>query len=316
MYRKKVYLAPMAGITDRAFRKVCSEFVFGGFTSEMVSVYGLVYNNEKTKLLTRHSLKEKPFSIQLFGREPDAFVRAVEAINDLPQKPEEININMGCPMPKIVNSGAGCALMREPALCGKIVNALVSNFSYPVSVKIRAGWDFGSLNAVQVAKICEENGASSITVHGRTRTQMYSGKCDLNIIKSVKNAVKIPVIGNGDVCSKVTYDNMLKCTGCDGVAIGRAAIGNPWIFDEILGKGEKSREEKLATVLEHFCRLSEYYNETSAVKIFKKHLLKYFKNIFKTSRYNEKICECCTKNDVISLIDLASVEMQNNEDFT
>lgn len=298
----KIYLAPMAGITDIAFREICSNFGIKNFTSEMVSVYGLIYDNEKTKFLTVRSKKEKSFSVQLFGNEPKVFKNAAEILIKLPCKPDKIDINMGCPMSKITNNGAGCALMLKPELCGKIIKELTSSVDIPITVKIRAGWSNEEKNAPLIAEICEKNGASSITVHGRTRSQMYSGKSSLEIIKKVKNAVSIPVIGNGDVISRETYEQMLEYTGCDGVAIGRAAIGNPWIFDEINGFPEKSVTEKIRIVLEHFDKLCEYFGEFSAVRIFKKHLLRYFKTIFKTSKFNEKICKCEKKEDVLCLI--------------
>ena len=199
-------LAPMAGVTDRAFREICSLFGVAYFTSEMISAKGLIYNSQKTFRMLERSEMESPFAIQLFGSEPEDFKKAVYLLSE--SKPDIIDINMGCPATKIVKENSGSALMKNPKLCGEIVKAAVSESKVPVTVKIRSGWNKNNINAVEVAKICEYNGASSITVHGRTKEQGYSGISDLEVIKSVKDSVKIPVIGNGDVVDGATAKRM------------------------------------------------------------------------------------------------------------
>ncbi len=223
-----VFLAPMAGITDRPFRTLCHEMGSGLVYSEMVSAKGIYYNNENTKQLLDIGEEEMPAALQLFGSEPEimgAMGKKIEGINA-----GIIDINMGCPVPKVVKNGEGSALMKTPELAGRIIKALVEMQKKPVTIKIRKGFDDTCINAVEMAQIAEENGASAVAVHGRTREQYYSGKADWDIIKKVKKAVSIPVIGNGDIFKPQDAADMLEYTGCDAVMIARGAQGNPWIF--------------------------------------------------------------------------------------
>ncbi len=305
-------LAPMAGITDRAFREVCSEFGVSCFTSEMVSTKGIIYNSKKTFFLINHSNLEKPFAVQLFGSAPDDFYKSTEIVLKNYNNIEIIDINMGCPAPKIIKENAGSALMKTPELCGEIVYSVkksinnICEFNMPVTVKIRAGWSSNKLNAPEVAKVCEQAGANLITVHGRTREQLYSGKNDLDIIKKVKEAIKIPVAGNGDVDSFESAQNMISYTNCDLVAIGRAAIGNPWIFSQINNLSNKiiSFEEKSRVMKLHINKLCEYKTETTGVKEARKHISAYLKNFPNACEMRKKVFNTKTKSELLEICDL------------
>ena len=227
-----VLLAPMAGVTDKAFRMIVKPFGPGLMYTEMVSGKGLFYNSKKTADLLETDDIEKPVATQIFGHEPQ--VLAAIASKSLEYGAQLIDINMGCPAPKITGNGDGSALSKNPNLAGEIVAAVTEAVDVPVTVKIRKGWDEDSVNAVEMAKIAQQNGAAAVTVHGRTRQQFYSGKADLDIIKAVKEAVSIPVIGNGDIVDEESALHMLQYTGCDGIMIGRGAQGNPWIFGQII----------------------------------------------------------------------------------
>ena len=223
-----VFLAPMAGVTDLPFRILCKEMGCGLVYSEMVSAKGILYDNKNTTELLEVDPKERPVAVQLFGSDPEILGAMAKKIEDYPI--DIIDVNMGCPAPKIVKNGEGSCLMKTPELVGKIVRSLVESQKKPVTIKFRKGFDEEHINAVEIAKIAEANGASAVAVHGRTREQYYSGKADWDIIRQVKEAVKIPVIGNGDVTSAESADAIMRETGCDGVMIGRGAQGNPWIF--------------------------------------------------------------------------------------
>ena len=301
-------LAPMAGVTDRAFREICSLFGVAYFTSEMISAKGLIYNSQKTFRMLERSEMESPFAIQLFGSEPEDFKKAVYLLSE--SKPDIIDINMGCPATKIVKENSGSALMKNPKLCGEIVKAAVSESKVPVTVKIRSGWNKNNINAVKVAKICEYNGASSITVHGRTKEQGYSGISDLEVIKSVKDSVKIPVIGNGDVIDGNSAKRMKEYTGCDMIAVGRGAMGNPWIFSEINSAFndeilfiEPTLSERAEIMKLHIEKLCGYKGESVGLKEARKHIACYIKGIDGAANFRKLAFETKTKEELISLCD-------------
>lgn len=275
-------LAPMAGVADRAFRELCRDFGAAYVVTEMVSSKGVSYNNAKSTELMEISDKERPAGIQIFGNEPETMAEA--ALTAMQYKPEIIDINMGCPAPKVSGNGCGSALMKNPKLCGEIVKAVSRAVSVPVTVKIRKGWDENSVNAVEVAQICEANGASAVTIHGRTRAQQYQPYADWKIIKEVKRSVKIPVIGNGDITSAEDAQRMYEETGCDLVMIGRAALGNPWLFMQIYSWFESERQippptktERLYVMLRHIKTLCEYKGEEHGMREARKHVGWYLK---------------------------------------
>ena len=224
-------LAPMAGVSDFAFRHICFRFGAAYAVTEMVSAKALVYNDEKTKTLLYIPEKDRPCGAQIFGHEPGVMGEAAALALEI-SGADVIDINMGCPVGKIVKSGDGSAIMKDPELAGKIVDAVCASVPVPVTVKFRKGFDGGNVNAVQFARICEQAGASALTVHGRTRAQMYSGKADWDIIRDVKKSVAIPVFANGDVFSAADAEHILRYTGCDGVMIGRGSFGDPWLFEQ------------------------------------------------------------------------------------
>lgn len=270
-------LAPMAGVTDLPFRLLCREQGAGMVCMEMVSAKAVLYHNRNTEELMRTLPQEAPVSLQLFGSDPEIMG---EIAGQLQNRPFDIlDINMGCPVPKVVNNGEGSALMRDPKLAEAIIRSVVRASGKPVTVKIRKGFDREHVNAVEIAKRAEEAGAAAVAVHGRTREQLYSGTADWEIIAKVKEAVKIPVIGNGDVNDAGSAARLLAETGCDGVMVGRAARGNPWIFREIaayLENGEKktppAAEEKCACILRHAALMREYKGEYTAVREMRKHV--------------------------------------------
>ena len=241
-------LAPMAGVADRAFRELCVDFGAAYVVGEMVSSKGITYNSEKSYELLELSEKERPAAVQLFGYEPEVMAKAAEFA--MRYKPDIIDINMGCPAPKIAGNGSGAALMKDPALCGEIVRAVAGAVNVPVTVKIRKGWDKNSVNAVEVAGICEDAGAAAITVHGRTREQQYMPSADWDIIKAVKKAVSIPVIGNGDIVTAGDAARMFEYTNCDLVMVGRGALGgmrearkhSAWYFKGMQGAASLRRK--------------------------------------------------------------------------
>lgn len=275
-----VMLAPMAGVTDLPFRLLCREQGAGLLCMEMISAKAVHYNNKNTKALLEIHPDEVPVSLQLFGSEPDIMAETAARIEDRPFA--VLDVNMGCPVPKVVNNHEGSALMKNPRLAGEIVNALVRAIKKPVTVKIRKGFDDLHVNAVEIAKIAEANGAAAVTVHGRTREQYYSGNADWDIIRQVKEAVKIPVIGNGDIVDASSAVRMLEETGCDGIMIGRACRGNPWIFREVtmyLTTGKlpepPSKEMVRETILRHARLQLEYKGEYTAVREMRKHVAWY-----------------------------------------
>lgn len=284
-----VFLAPMAGVTDKAFRILCREYGCGLVYTEMVSSKGLYYGSKKTNLLLDIDDKEAPVIVQIFGSDPDIMADMAEQISEN-EKVVSIDINMGCPAPKIVKNGEGSALMKNPELAERIVKKVVSKSKKPVSVKFRKGWDENSVNAVEFAKMVEAAGASFIAVHGRTREQMYSGHADWDIIRRVKEAVKIPVIGNGDVVDEDSAKKMFDETGCDAILIGRGALGTPWIFKRIIyyfETGQKipdiSIEEKFDVILRHL-KMAEEFKGRQGIIEMRKHIAWYLKGL-KNSTY-------------------------------
>lgn len=278
------FLAPMAGIADMAFRELCVNFGAGYTVTEMVSAKGLTMGDKKSALLLTLGKDEKKAGAQIFGDDPEIMAQA--AVKCLEFHPDIIDINMGCPAPKVAMNGGGASLMKKPELAGEIVQAVSSAVDIPVTAKIRKGWDNESVNAVKMAEILEKNGASAITIHGRTRQEMYSGKVDLDIIKQVKSAVSVPVIGNGDVTDEQSAAIMLEKTGCDAVMIGRGALGNPWIFQRINAYlnecrviPEPSLAEKMTVMLRHIERLIEYKGEYTAMREARHHAAYYTKGL-------------------------------------
>lgn len=276
--KNNVFLAPMAGITDKAFRKICIDMGASLTYSEMISSKGVYYNDKKTLNLIEKNENEKPYAIQLFGNDPYIISEAIKRIEHLG---DIIDINMGCPAPKITNNGEGSALMKNPKLIGKIVNMASKTTNKPVTVKIRKGWDDNSENAVEIAKIVEENGAKLITVHGRTRNEFYTGKSDLDIIKEVKQNVNIPVIGNGDIVDVSSANNMFNYTNVDGIMIGRGTLGNPWIFKQLINNdnNEISKKDKLDMILHHYDLEIQNKGEYTAIREMRKHICWYIKGL-------------------------------------
>ncbi|MCD7777057.1 MAG: tRNA dihydrouridine synthase DusB [Clostridiales bacterium] len=277
-----VFLAPMAGVTDKVFRQLCREYGADFSYTEMVSGKGLKYNSKNTEFLLERGEGEIPYGVQLFGSDPYILSEMMKRLED--KGVELFDINMGCPAPKIVKNGEGSALMDKPQLVGEIVKKCSNGVKVPVTVKIRKG--FSRVNAVEIAKICEESGAAAVAVHGRTRDEFYGGSADLNIIKEVKDAVKIPVIGNGDVTDVKTAEKMFKTTGCNAVMIGRGSLGNPFIFREInsclkngISPKPLSYEERLETALRHMYMLIDYKGEHIAVREMRSHLSWYIKGL-------------------------------------
>lgn len=303
-----VFLAPMAGVTDKAARQIAKPFGPGLMYTEMVSGKALLYNNKKTEIMLDASEEEQPIASQLFGHEPSVLSEIAYKATEAGAK--IIDINMGCPAPKIANNGDGSAIMKNPNLAGEIVKAVVSKTNVPVTVKVRKGWDEESVNAVQIALIAEDAGASAITVHGRTRQQYYSGKADLDIIKAVKEAVKIPVIGNGDITDGKSAKHMIDYTGCDGIMIGRAAQGNPWIFKEVISYLETgiippspTVEERKEIILKHLNLLVLYKGEHRGIMEARKHMAWYVKGIKSGARIREEIFKASTFDEMKRIIE-------------
>jgi len=272
--KNNLILAPMAGVTDLAFRSICIDAGADYAVSEMVSAKALTYGNKKTFDLLQVAPNEKIKVLQLFGSEKESFAKALK-IKEV-QAFDIIDINMGCPTPKIVNNGAGSDLMRDMDRAREIIETCVANTNQPVTVKFRAGWNEESINAVEFAKMCEKAGAAAICVHARTREQFYSGVSDWNLVKLVKESVSIPVIASGDVVDKESYDKIKEITHCDAVMIGRGALGNPQIFSEV--RGEKFALSTYEQVVKHIEILRGYYSDYLILKHMRKHFLWYLKS--------------------------------------
>lgn len=299
-----VLLAPMAGVSDLPFRLLCSRQGAAMVCSEMISAKAILYKNKNTEELLEIHPQEGPVSLQLFGSDPDIVSEMAKRIEERPFA--VLDLNMGCPVPKVVNNGEGSALMKNPVLAGKIIEKTVRAIQKPVTVKIRKGFDEAHVNAVEIARIAQESGAAAVAVHGRTREQYYSGKADWDIIAQVKQAVDIPVLGNGDVTDGESAKRMLQKTGCDGILIGRAAQGNPWIFREVTAALEgreipvrPGREELYEMIVEHALLSREYKGEYIAVREMRKHMAWYTTGLPHSSQLRKKINEMETMEQLI-----------------
>ena len=308
--KNRIVLAPMAGISNTSYRKIIKEMGAGLIYAEMVSDKAIMYSNEKTFDLLKMDDVERPISQQIFGSDKESFVTAAKIIEER-MKPDIIDINMGCPVPKVaVRAQAGSALLKDPEKIFEIVSAVVNAVSVPVTVKIRSGWDEKHINAVEVAKVCEEAGAKAIAIHARTRAQGYSGKADWNIIKQVKEAVSIPVIGNGDVTSPELAKEMIDYTGCDAVMIGRGVLGNPWLIKEcveFLEKGTKIQPvsfiEKVEMMKRHYKLLLEDKCEKAALLEIRSFIIWYLKGMPKSKEIKNQICQSKTSEEMFSIIE-------------
>ena len=301
-------LAPMAGVTDLGFRKVCKEFEPGLVCTEMVSSKAIFHDDSKTKLLMNTEGEQRPISMQIFGSDEETMGYAAKYVSGLA---DIVDINMGCPAPKVVKNGDGSKLLLDIEKAEKVIKSVVRNSSKPVTLKLRKGWDLNNIVAVEFAQMAEKAGVSAITIHGRTRTEMYSGKADLDIIKNVKNSVKIPVIGNGDIVDEESALRMFEYTGVDGIMIGRGTFGNPWIFKRIkhfLETGEKlpevSKEEKLRVIKKHIELELQEKEEITAIREMRKHIAWYTKNMPNSSEFRNEINKIEDKDELVKKVEI------------
>ena len=307
--KNNIVLAPMAGVCNSAFRKIIKEMGCGLIYAEMVSDKGMIYNSQKTKDMLYFEECERPIAQQIFGSDKSTFASAAKMVEDI-MHPDIIDINMGCPVPKVaIKSQAGSALLKDPEKIRDIVSSVVKTVKVPVTVKIRSGWDTNSINAVEVAKICEESGASAITVHGRTRSQGYSGNVDLDIIKKVKENVNIPVIGNGDITSLESAKKMIEYTGCDAIMIGRGVLGNPWLIKELVtyfdtGKiiEKHSYEDKINMCFHHLEYLLKIKPEKTAVLEMRSFVAWYIKGLPNAQSVKNEVFKAKTSDELKKIL--------------
>ena len=317
--KNQIVLAPMAGISNTSFRKIIKEMGAGLIYAEMVSDKAITHGDKKTFDLLKMDESERPIAQQIFGSDKESFVKAAREIEKC-MSPDIIDINMGCPVPKVaIKSQAGSALLKNPVKVKEIVKAVVDNVNVPVTVKIRSGWDSKHINAVEIAKVCEEAGAKAITVHGRTREQGYSGKADWNIIKQVKDSVSIPVIGNGDVSSCYLAKEMLDVTGCDAVMIGRGVLGNPWLIKECveyLDSGKEPEEvsfvDKVAMMKRHYELLLHDKNEKIALLEIRSHILWYLKGMPYSKEMKNNVMKCKSSEEMFKMLDDYIMELEKD----
>lgn len=306
--KKTAALAPMASVADRAYRLMCKEYGASYSVSEMISSKGLCFSDKKTKALCYIDERERPFALQLFGEDPVYMARASEILNSF--EPDIIDINMGCPVPKIAGNGSGSALMKSPKTAEQIVRAVVKEADCPVTVKIRSGWDNDSINAPEFAKRLEEAGASAIAVHARTKMQMYSGKADWSVIKQVKEAVDIPVIGNGDISCGADAKAMYESTGCDLVMVGRGTYGSPWVFKEIENYLETGRsliqpglKERIEIMKRHISMIIDFKGERQGMKEARKNVAWYIKGIKNAASFRNACGTLSTYDEFLKFCD-------------
>lgn len=300
-------LAPMAGVTDLPFRKICKEFNPGLVCTEMVSSKAIFHDDSKTKLLMDTDGEKRPISMQIFGSDEETMGYASKYVSNIA---DIVDINMGCPAPKVVKNGDGSKLLLDIEKAEKVIKAVIKNTNKPVTLKIRKGWECEHIVAVEFAKMAEQAGVSAITIHGRTRSEMYSGKVDLDIIKKVKENVKIPVIGNGDIVDEETALKMFEYTGVDGIMIGRGTFGNPWIFERIkyfLETGEKlpeiTKQEKLRVIKKHIELELQEKEEITAIREMRKHIAWYTKNMPNSSEFRNEINKIENKEELTKKVE-------------
>ena len=304
----EVFLSPMAGVTDLPFRTICKEKGCGMLYTEMINAKALCYDDENTKKMLNLEDDGHPVAVQIFGSDPEYMGKAASIMNQYTN--DILDINMGCPAPKVIKNGDGSALMRNPKLAAEVLTAVVKNSKNPVTLKIRKGWDDNSVNALEIAKIAEECGISALAIHGRTREQFYSGKADWDIIAEIKQSINIPVIGNGDVFDVQDAVNMLEKTKCDAIMIGRGSQGNPWIFNRInhyMKTGEvlpePTLEEKISTAIKHMNLAVAEHGEYVAVREMRKHIGWYLKGLKDSAKYRDQINKITDYKEVISMLE-------------
>ncbi len=311
---KTAALAPMASVADRAYRYICKEFGASYMVSEMASSNGMYYSRKKTAELLTVTEFEHPMAVQLFGDNPQIMAIATKQAQEY--KPQIIDINMGCPVPKVAGNGSGCALMRDPKKASEIVKAVVASTDLPVTVKFRKGWDDDNVNAVEFAKLMEQSGASAVTVHGRTRQQMYAPGVDIDIITRVKDAVSIPVIANGDIVDVESAVNMYEKTGCDLIMIARATYGNPWIFKQIREYMQSGKvlpppdlQERLDVMLRHVKMICDFKGERVGMREARKNIGWYLKGLHGAAQYRVQANSFC---EFLQLEELCKTILDNN----